>query len=402
MKRDTATETYLKRATRGLWGRKQREIREELEAHMYDRIRAHRIAGLSEADAIEKALTELGSPQQVSVGMARLYTLPTVMGSSVALITLCLAVVALWPKGMAQTLEGTFYYPTQKCLEAVAEGNAGSSQSGCVSINDEFWVDIDALKKILSSQGVVFETDGFAAGMLRISVPGSTSFFIEPYPRESVLGIGALARGYVPLWNVIERFAQAENAHLKISGWDNPSVTLNGASFRLSSSVGSAKGKAFYQSYLSVVLDRGLTVNRQWGKYKDSFGLLHHQAIQILDENSEKAFHTTRFAVGGEPGDVYGFVTLIDPESTLAQRLKGFFEPSSEVPALYHLDITRLKQDGTVTVQIPDGTFRLVEDVSFPNVKAGDSVLVRLAGGDPQTGGWYEIVSPERIKAIPY
>lgn len=68
MKHDSATE-YLRRATRGLRGRKRREVQEELEAHLCERVTAHQIGGLTEVEAVERALTELGSPQEVSVGM---------------------------------------------------------------------------------------------------------------------------------------------------------------------------------------------------------------------------------------------------------------------------------------------------------------------------------------------
>jgi hypothetical protein len=115
MKRETASERYLRQATRGLWGRKRLEVREELSAHLCERIKAHHLGDLSESDAIEKALAELGAPQHVSVGMAQLYTLPAVMGSSLALLALCLVVVALWPRGVAQTLTGTSYFPSLEC-----------------------------------------------------------------------------------------------------------------------------------------------------------------------------------------------------------------------------------------------------------------------------------------------
>jgi hypothetical protein len=115
MKRESNVETYLRQATRGLWGQKRREVREELAVHLSERTTAHRIAGLSEREAEERALRELGAPQMVSTGMAQIYTLPTVMGSSLALLALCLVVVALWPRGVAQTLTGTSYFPSLEC-----------------------------------------------------------------------------------------------------------------------------------------------------------------------------------------------------------------------------------------------------------------------------------------------
>ena len=43
---ETYIETYLRRATRGLWGRKKLEVREELAAHLEARVLSYQIAGL--------------------------------------------------------------------------------------------------------------------------------------------------------------------------------------------------------------------------------------------------------------------------------------------------------------------------------------------------------------------
>ncbi len=400
MTREKASERYLRQATRGLWGRKRREVREELAAHLEARITAYQIGGLNDTDATERALTELGAPQFVSRGMVQLYTLPRVIGPGLVLMLLCLAVVAFWPKGTAQTMTGTFYYPTRDCLTLLEQGKDGWRSGECVTVNDDFWIDIDDLKSLLAPQGVTFESSGFAAEVLKVSVPRSTPFFIEPYPEESVSGIGSLTRGYVSFWNVVERFAFNGGARLKISGWDNPRIVFNSTSFNLTNSSGVVKGKAFYQSYLNAVLDQGLTVNKRWGKYKDSFGLLHHRVTQ-LSKGGEKDFRSIHLAVDGVAGEVYGVATLIDPGSTLARGLKKDFDVAFGNFAFYHLNMARLNQDGVVSVRVPNGTFRLVDDVSFPHVKPGDSILVRLAGGNPQTGGWYEVVSPERVSFEP-
>lgn len=388
-------ERYLRRATRGLWGRRRQEVREELAAHLEGRVTAHQIAGFSERDATEKALAELGSPRMVSAGMARLYTLPPVMGSSLAVIVLCLAVAALWPKGFAQTLEGTFYYPTYSCLRAIANGNDKLGRSNCAYVNNEFWVDIEAAQRALEPQGVTFKKYGFAAEALSVTVPGTTPFFIEPYSRESVSGIGSLARGYVSFWNVVERFADNENARLRISGWDDPTLFLNEASFGLSDGAARIGGEAFYKSYLSAVLDQGLTENERWGSYKTSIGVSYDEIVSLSSTGNKTAFRNLHLTVDGLPGDPYGFVFLIDPASTLGQKLADAYE--FEDAAFYYLEMARVGRDGTVSVSAPEGEFRLVDDVSFPDVQPGDAVLVRLAGGNSQSGGWYEVIPPEDI-----
>ena len=74
-----AVERYLSRATRGLWGRRRREVREELQAHVEERTLVHRIGGMDEQGALERALAELGDPSTVQKGMLRLHALPEVV-----------------------------------------------------------------------------------------------------------------------------------------------------------------------------------------------------------------------------------------------------------------------------------------------------------------------------------
>lgn len=156
MTHETVMERYLRQATRGLWGRKRREVREELEAHLHDRVMAYRIGGLGEAEAVERALAELGSPQEVSVGMTRIYTLPTVMGSGAAMAVACVLVVAVLPKGVAQSLPGTFFWPSVECVEALESGTGKPSAKNCFSADNSLWIDRQALQRALEPQGVKF------------------------------------------------------------------------------------------------------------------------------------------------------------------------------------------------------------------------------------------------------
>lgn len=74
-----AVEKYLRGATRGLWGHRRREIQEELRAHVEERTLAHRIGGMDEKGALERALAELGDPSTVQKGMLRLHALPEIV-----------------------------------------------------------------------------------------------------------------------------------------------------------------------------------------------------------------------------------------------------------------------------------------------------------------------------------
>jgi hypothetical protein len=67
-------EQFLKSATRGLYGERKLEVREELESHLLERARKHELLGLSREDAISKSLGEFGPAQVIRSGLQRTYS----------------------------------------------------------------------------------------------------------------------------------------------------------------------------------------------------------------------------------------------------------------------------------------------------------------------------------------
>lgn len=71
----TLLEQYLKNATRGLWGQKKLEVREELENHVLERAHKHELLGIAREDAISKSMQELGNAQAINQHMTEVYML---------------------------------------------------------------------------------------------------------------------------------------------------------------------------------------------------------------------------------------------------------------------------------------------------------------------------------------
>lgn len=67
---------YLKRATRGLWGQKKRDIQAELRGAVEDKVYRCRLLGLDEAQAVASALRDLGSPAAVARELREVHTVP--------------------------------------------------------------------------------------------------------------------------------------------------------------------------------------------------------------------------------------------------------------------------------------------------------------------------------------
>ncbi|GGO29690.1 permease prefix domain 1-containing protein [Deinococcus humi] len=72
-------DSYLKRATRGLWGEKKRDAQTELRGAIEDKIHRHRLLGLNETEATTAALRDLGSPRTIARELGEVHTLPQLL-----------------------------------------------------------------------------------------------------------------------------------------------------------------------------------------------------------------------------------------------------------------------------------------------------------------------------------
>jgi hypothetical protein len=95
-------EHFLKTATRGLWGQKKLEVREELENHVLEQARKLELQGFKQTDAIQKVLEQIGPPQIVSSGMIGVHTMPNVIRSSLLAAALLTGTMTLLSSSIAQ------------------------------------------------------------------------------------------------------------------------------------------------------------------------------------------------------------------------------------------------------------------------------------------------------------
>ncbi len=395
----SADERYLKQATRGLWGRKQREVREELEAHLHERVMAHRIAGLSETDAVERALAELGNPREVSAGMARLYTLPTVMGSGVALAATCIAVVALLPNGVAQSLPGTFYWPSAECVKTLEADTKQPSGNDCFSADNSLWINQQALRRALEPQGVAFsKTSGNSIhGLLGLTFPGSTPVYIPLGPPDvSVMdetgrNIAPVPR-YQSFWDFVKAASYQKDLRIEVEGWDNPTVHFNTASLQIGTDARPMAGIEFYENYLDAVFFKDL-ISPVPGDHvynvNPRLDRLHNPAFD------ETALRNVSISLPGSAPGVYGIITRLEVGGPFSYPVSSA-EISWDVS--FMLSVARSDANGTVSFELPKGPLRFVDAFSAEQPQ-GTSILVQLGGGAGMGGGWYEVIAPERVAA---
>ena len=187
---------YLRRATRGLWGRRKRGVREELATHIEGRVTAHRIGGLDEETAVQQTLNELGKPTQVSSGMMTLHTIPSLMGLGALLATALVLSVTLISGSVAQSVPGTFYWPLETCISAIQDGRLSSNPiqdyidqrqvDNCFSADNSLWLNFDTLRPIFEETGIKVNRGTSVVGLYFPSGEGVAFPFGNP--NVSVMG----------------------------------------------------------------------------------------------------------------------------------------------------------------------------------------------------------------------
>ena len=411
-------ERYLTRATRGLWGKKRLEVKEELAAHIEGRVKRHLVAGLDEAAAVQKALTELGQPAQVSAGMVRLHTAPTLMGLGMMMSATALLVFALVTGGMAQSVPGTLYFPSQACVSAFQEGRASSSpvrdyfeqgtfDSKCNLLGSELWLNFETIRPILETQGVGI-TD--LTGRMELSFPsGEKVSFTFDEPGTVIYDWDDKAMtaepDYFDLWALVKAVAQNPDIPLSIAGWDNPTLTVGNTSFQVGTGEQPFYGEDFYDNYLERVLFGALAsdvpgfytdiVNPRTERIAKERGLYEAQGMR--SNWNEDFVKQVVWKPTAEPtSSVYGLVVNLGLENPLVHEVTDdvYGGDVIEHDRAFYTSVIRANADGSVSLDLPaNESLRFVEKFSADS-EPGEAVLVELTAS---AGSWFKVVSPEQI-----
>jgi len=203
MKREL--ERYLKQATRGLYGAARKDVWNELEQDILERVRGSKAFGLSETQALNRALEQLGDPRAVSAGMASTYHFPVVF------------------KGLALTLIGgaalfTFSSRAQQILKLEDSGFGLPGTSLTVKKLDlQKAIEAEGLK---ISPGKVDKQLGVEVGSTLTLPNGKRVLIPLQYTRIPTTE----ENPSVPLYPVLNQIRSAGYS-VEISGWNKLHIT---------------------------------------------------------------------------------------------------------------------------------------------------------------------------------
>ncbi len=370
---DKRIETYLRKSTRGLWGKKREEVREELASHIEGRVHAHLVGGLRESDAIEKTLTELGQPSNVSAGMARLYTLPVVAGSGLMLAMCCALVVVMLSGSTAQTLNTVSVIPADECLEP-----EDKLPKYC-EIYDNFTT-LEALQKALEGQSVKLGSVGDIWTLkfqdnhtLVLPYLGSQTWMLQ---NDDGKDITIQTRPeYFSVSELIKLFSKSSITSVRLEGWEAPTVYLDEAPLGLSSAIEEGGARKFYLNRLWDSLLREQT------HFLGTVFMLGYEDIE--SENK-------RFELNATENTVYGIAIVSDPGAPLGTKSKDIYELA------FYTDVALANTDGSVNFQMrvsEEGLTFKTDVTELSNF--GDAVIIQLTGDISKQE--YTVIPPAQI-----
>jgi hypothetical protein len=251
----TALERYLRTATRGLWGRKRLEVREELTAHVLERAYRHEVAGLGHEAAVARAIAELGNPQTIRAGMIGVHTMPNLFKISGTLTILAVGAVTMLNVSRAQ-IGVSERLPVQQCadLQVARFEFPFAASTKTISCNYGGWLSVEGIKKTLEPMGVKFSREA-RSGMRYPNATNSKPYLAKwnelvlDFPNWSQVRLVVeneiaydeangqelkipLVGEYVHAGRIVEALRQA-GGELRIAGWDNPGIRFGGVRFML-------------------------------------------------------------------------------------------------------------------------------------------------------------------------
>ncbi|MBZ9712818.1 permease prefix domain 1-containing protein [Deinococcus multiflagellatus] len=181
-----ALDAYLRRATWGLPEQRRQELWDELEEHVLTRTDHLLLSGLSPQDALTQALRELGPPSRVTLGMAKVYSMPKLfLAATTAALGLSATLYALaGGREMTFTLPVLTQQPVKpSCVRGTVPTSTGltivSQQGGvtCYTFNDAnaykgVFLSGTDLQQAINAQGGKATLQG---ARLSIDLPGLTT-----------------------------------------------------------------------------------------------------------------------------------------------------------------------------------------------------------------------------------
>jgi hypothetical protein len=384
----TDLEKFLRRASRGLWGRERQTVRRELESHIRHRAQRYEVSGSSEVEAIKLAIADLGEAREINSGMKGVYSVPTTIRAGVLTAALATFVFMGAQLSTAQ-VTGTTKFLTPACLEQ----NQKTFQVGKMELpcdGSDFSINFESLKNVLESLGVQLQVGG-ASTMIRwpegaVSVLNTGPILNQIQFEENgeLLDIPP-SKGYVSSFIFFDAL-KVSGLPVYVSGWDNPEITVGKTKFTLGSSSQVVQGSKVYPSLLQTRLD----LTFWFWPQEQGFWTATPQSPLFGNASLKQFTHTIQTKL--EPGSIVVVVSR-EASSKVSEKVN--------LPRHKQAYIAPVGSDGSIEYPSFSRSLAVVNprdvQVGVHNGHATISVL-RFSGEYSNNPTMLEVIKPEAIK----
>ena len=322
-------ETYLRRATRGVWGKKRLELIAELRGNIEARIWMLECQGYASERALEVALTELGEPRAIAAGLIGVHTMPRIFRSTLALSLFAALSVTLINSSRAQieVIGGDTFVITTAKYQVKVTGAVGN-----------YFLKFSSIKENLESAGITVDdapseslNQSIEVGMvptLRFRFPESDrDTLLQPTPitgnsinvvdravtSTSVSTNLADESGYIALSEFFYQLRQRSGLPVRVEGWRNPIIEVGATKLQIGTEKASATPREIFVQAAGRAAQNGFPQLNAWIGIE--VGGTNNHAVRLSDP----------------PGTVYAVVT-----------------PSLSISSLQTIDAARVADDGVL------------------------------------------------------
>jgi hypothetical protein len=315
-------ETYLKQATRGIWGKRKQDAMLELRGNIEARIWVLQHEGKTQAEALEIALNEIGDARVVNGAMARVHTMPVMRNTLIAGLISSMAMIG-WTSSTAQIQT---VYPMVKFFNILPEYRP--PQPSFLRLNDlktelqaagatvlETYEPVDYYAVVNPEPDPNWAFDGpspKATRTLTITFPDSKEIplRLQAIPRLSLNGYGlnpsftADEDVYISLKYITEELRRV-HLPIQLKGWENPTLSIGKTTLKL----GTTQQPAFAQEIYDQV---GMEFYRHEVISSNQMRLPNGVLFDTSPDKKSQLFtHSVRAST--QPGTVYAVFAVEDP-----------------------------------------------------------------------------------------
>jgi hypothetical protein len=369
-------ERYVNNATRGLWGKKRLEVREELSNHLLERAHKHVLEGRTDHEAMRKAIAELGEARTIRAGMIGVHTMPKAITAAVLSSVAAVGVVAMLSVSSAQVM-GTVRMPIPQCLTTNAEFIEFTTPLGerieqFACQGSGVWITLESLRATLEPLGVVFQEDksdnnpDFKQWTLFFPNAGTAlvhvqmTYLVKAPSINKLEGI-KLADGFIAGSELVSALGTADSS-FTMSGWSNPVLRIGKTRFQIGSGTSPIQGEDWYTTALLPSLD---WLFKSWNSTRF-----------IADSGTSTAFrtYTHRIQTDFTPGQIL-VVASREPPRTLE-----YGDRKTNLPEFSRAYIASVGKNGVLEYPSDAQTLRFVDDhrALKPTIKGGVGSIVVL------------------------